>query len=487
MVDRFTGNEATILDLLQQALGASGAGGSSILDFLRQRSDPLSALGLPSSGLRLGGLGPLVGGMSAQSLSPVMAALSRNDPFANNNGQGTRGQDLGGGQLGDTGYSYQEGELRGMLSGDPARGSGLFAAPASYTGSYEELAHDLYDQVLAENPTAIIPSWAWKYVLDAEARGYPPGSYGQTSDGTWLTPDGRGPGDYFSGRYSGGKNVDAWQAEQGLDTNGDGIVDRPLQGGRPPNDHGPGTVTDPLQPGDAFPTARTPHANTGPGGGRDTGRGSGGRGFAGGGGGRDDGGGGQRRRDRGGTANVTGRISPFGTGFTGGGFPMPDMGDRRNRDLARAARGGNNDRRETGWADLARDMGLGGGGKKNGGRQAIKVSENGRRVRYSDGTVERQGKERTRNRTRSGPAGTTTTITINRSGGKAVSNQSGGNGNRGRNAGNGGNANSNANGGRVVQQPQRAPQQNQNKPQNQNNNRNNKQNQNNRQQNKRKR
>lgn len=228
----------------------------------------------------------------------------------------------------------------------------------------------------------------------------------------------------------------------------------------PGNENGAGGIMPHLTPETQViqDYTRSPYQNTGPGGGRDTGRGRGPRNN----GGRSGGGtGGGGRTPQG--INVTGQVSPFGGAFAGsdqggqdnqfvgGGYAIPGQIDRALRERDRENRRADREVR-TNWGDL-NSRRTGGSGE----REAVRTSDNGRRVRYSDGTVERQGKERTRERSRTGPAGTTTNVTITRNGGTAISNQSGGNNNR--DGGGGGNRNRDQQ--RVVEQAQRASRQQQ--------------------------
>lgn len=326
-----------------------------------------------------------------------------------------------------------------------------FRIPASFASQFPigtDVYKAYYDQVyapqIAKNPMTKIPSWAWGYALDAEGRGYPPGSYGQLSDGTWVTPDGLDPLGVDTGQYSMdafGKNPPGQETGPGSPGADYDFSKYPFPG-QAPNGKAPAPV-DPISPnrpgGGGLASGWSGTGNARGRGGNRQGRWAG-----------------PARRPNhpnggfqanGATAfGGGGRNVPAGGGnsFPGGGYAIPGQIDRGLRE-------GRPDRirNEPDWAEhSARRTGS--------GNDVVRVSDNGRRTRYADGTVVREGKERERVRTRDNGNGTTTNVTVTRNGGTAISNQSGGDGNRGRNAGNGGSANANADRQRVVEQAQRA-------------------------------
>lgn len=322
-----------------------------------------------------------------------------------------------------------------------------FRIPASFASQFPpgtDIERAYYEQVyapqIAKNPMTKIPAWAWGYALDAEGRGYPPGSYGQLADGTWVTPDGLDPLGVDTGQYS----MDAFgKNPPGQDTGP----------GSPGADYDFSKYPFPGQtPGGQIPNGKAPAVQQGGFVGSGAGGGPARRRAGGRGGNRQGIWSGPARRPKhpnggfqanGATAfGGGGRNVPAGGGnsFPGGGYAMPGQIDREV----------NNRRRdEPSWSGSANRR----GGSDN---DVVRVSDNGRRTRYADGTVVREGKERERVRTRDNGNGTTTNVTVTRNGGTAISNQSGGDGNRGRNAGNGGSANANADRQRVVEQAQRA-------------------------------
>lgn len=419
--------------------------------------------------------------LNSQNMEEIMNNLM-SEISASGGGNGGGGGGGGGGMSGGGGYSgsgaYGEGNAGMRGGGDPSRfaygpdelgawgssdpfSNGNFQAPAAFASGvpagqdvYEAYFNEVYAPQLEKDPYTKIPSWAWKYAVDADGRGYPPGAYGQLSDGSWVTPDGLDPWGVDTGQYS----MDAF-------------------GKNPPGQEtGPGSPgadfdrrNHPAFAGTGVPDGKAPavipsdnYRPMGQGGSiSQTWKGSGG-------GGRRRGGAqgagkwaGPARRPNhpngGFQANGStafgggGRNVPSGGGnsFPGGGYAAPGQIDRgiRNGEPERM-------RTEPDWSRHA-ERRMGGGD----GRDVVRTSDNGRRVKYDDGTFERAGKERERVRTSSGPAGTNTNINISRNGGTAISNQSGGDGNRGRNAGNGGSANSNADRQRVVAEAQRAAQQ----------------------------
>ncbi len=103
------------------------------------------------------------------------------------------------------------------------------------TDAYGNYARQNFVPLLEQNPNAIIPKWAIEHVIPWRERGYPPGSFNQRSDGSWVTPDGRGPGDTmaaqtggFFGRFPTWNGVDYDEAgtyRPDPDLNNDGIGD----------------------------------------------------------------------------------------------------------------------------------------------------------------------------------------------------------------------------------------------------------------------
>lgn len=373
----------------------------------------------------------------------------------------------GGGGGGGGGWAYGAANLDPRFGYGPDEGAndprsrdpfsnGMFQLPASFvstlpagTDPYQAYFDQVYGPELAKNPYTKIPSWAWKYAIDAEGRGYPPGSYGQLSDGSWVTPDGLDPHGIDTGQYS----MDAFGKNPPGQETGPGSPGADFDHSRHPSLVG--GIPDGKAPaqGPAFGSVNQQFTPSGAGGGPSRRR-EGARG-----GNRGGVWSGPARRPNhpnggfqanGATAfGGGGRNVPAGGGnsFPGGGYAMPGQIDRGIRE-------GRPDRirNEPDWGGHnARRTG--------GGDDVVRVSDNGRRTRYADGTVVREGKERDRVRTRSNENGTSTNITISRDGGRVVSNQSGGDGNRGRNAGNGGSANASADRQRVVEQAQRAAQQ----------------------------
>lgn len=333
--------------------------------------------------------------------------------------------------------------------------SAQFRIPASFasqfppgTDVYEQYYNEVYAPQIAKNPMTKIPAWAWKYAIDAEGRGYPPGSYGQKSDGTWVTPDGIDPLGVDTGQYSMdafGKNPPGQDTGPGSPGADFDFSKYPFPGG-PPNGKAPAVgghvVGSQAEPGHGGFTG------SGAGGGPAVRRRGGNR--------QGQWAGPARRPNHpnggfqanGATAfGGGGRNVPAGGGnsFPGGGYAAPGQ-------INRGLSSGQPDRirTEPDWSRHA-DRRTGGGNN-----DVVRTSDNGRRVRYEDGTVVRQPKERERVRVREDENGNSTKVTVSRNGGTVISNQSGGDGNRGRNAGNGGNANASADRQRVVSQAQQA-------------------------------
>ncbi len=494
-MDRYT--QQRILDTLaNNQIG--GTTSPQVLQLLQQLGGGMSPIGArgasmsPIGARATGGMdfasGPYgnewmarMDAISRQSLDELMASLANQvgaqapDGGGGGNGGGGNGGGVSGGGGGYSGSgAYGEGNAGGgggwaypaanldsrfgygpdESANDPSQRdpfNAQFRIPMSYasqfspdTDVYEQYYNEFYAPLIAKNPMTKIPAWAWKYAIDAEGRGYPPGSYGQKSDGTWVTPDGIDPLGVDTGQYS----MDAF--------------------GKNP----PGQDTGPGSPGADYDFSKYPFPGQGLTGKSPVGvdpmhrpsqisqvwNGSGG-------------GGGRRRGGAQGTGRWAGPArrpnhpnggfqangsTAFGGGGrnvpAGGGNSFPGGGYAAPGQINRGLNSGQPDRvrTEPDWSRHA-DRRTGGGNN-----DVVRTSDNGRRVRYEDGTVVRQPKERERVRVREDENGTSTKVTVSRNGGTVISNQSGGDGNRGRNAGNGGNANASADRQRVVSQAQQA-------------------------------